>query len=113
MRKLFFFASIEHREFRSNTMYNHRTRKCRPHELPSGTPVRLTDIVHQTSNTGTSRAAPFVPSDDLSRGPYLFEAPLRSHSKSSCELSATLSARNAFGHVMKAFGLIARSEEMF
>ncbi|GBP23536.1 hypothetical protein EVAR_12817_1 [Eumeta japonica] len=52
-----------------------------------------------------------VPSDDLSRGPCLFEAHLGSHSKSFCRLGTTLAVRNAFAYAVKAFGLTARSEE--
>ncbi|GBP97245.1 hypothetical protein EVAR_69593_1 [Eumeta japonica] len=63
----------------------------------------------QSPNTGTSRAIPAVPSDDLSQNPCLFEVPLGNRSKSFCDLSATLAARNASGYALKAFVLIVRT----
>ncbi|GBP76790.1 hypothetical protein EVAR_36638_1 [Eumeta japonica] len=71
------------------------------------------DSHFETPNTRMARAAPAVPNDDLSSGPYLFEAPLGNYLKCFCGWSATLAPRIASDHAGKAFELTARSEEWF
>ncbi|GBP54411.1 hypothetical protein EVAR_29487_1 [Eumeta japonica] len=59
---------------------------------------------HGVTILRTAGAAAAVPSDDLSRGPCIFGAPLGSRSKSFYGLNVTFAARNASGYAVKTFG---------